>query len=227
MSETGGLDIGTPDEGQGGVSEAASEAAQQRFASSQAAAAAQAKQEKKAKKRDDSVAQVIVQFLTDDQRTHLATLIAQLIALDCPTTFVLGILSLINEKCLTAVQDYLKERNVEPSAEASRSVIPADGALTDDANAALADWVVRMETVLHIDEEKVLDALIVEDDNIDGTVLQLTAFVLQEFLTGQGKNVSFENLQQLSAGILQSLFTPAMHARMEKRIAAAPQEDDE
>jgi len=55
------------------------------------------KEEKKAKKKDDGVAQVILQFLTDDQRTHLATLIARLVALDCPSPFILSILSLIND----------------------------------------------------------------------------------------------------------------------------------
>lgn len=221
MSETGGLDIGMPDEGQGGVSEAASEAASQRFAASQQAAAQQQREERKAKKRDDNVAQVIMQYLTDTQKTHLATLIARLVALDCPTTFLLAILSLINEKCASAVTDYLQEKgvSVDETDAIDRSVIPANSALTDAANSALAAWVVRMETVMRVDEEPVIAALLVDDQNIDGTVLQLTAFVLQEFLSAHEKSVPFEQLQQLSAGILQPLFTPAMHARMQRRIA--------
>jgi hypothetical protein len=229
MAETGSLDIGIPDEGGGGASEELSEQAAQRFAASQQAAAQQAKQEKKSKKRDDNVAQVIVQFLTDTQKTHLATLIARLVSRDCPTTFLLAILSLINEKCLNAVEEYLRERGIEsPSADSiDQSIIPANSALSDDANAALAQWVVRMETALKLDEDAVIHALIVEDNNIDGTVLQLTAFVLQEFLTAREKSVPFENLQQLSAGILQSLFTPAMHAHMERRLKEPKSEDDE
>lgn len=210
-----------PDEGTGGVSEQAREEAAQRFAASQQAAAQQQKEERKAKKRDDNVAQVIMQFLTDTQKTHLATLIARLVALNCPTTFILAVLSLINEKCAAAVTDYLREHQIEmPAGEnLDRSVIPANSALTDEANAALADWVVRMEMVMRVDERKVIDALLVDDQNIDGTILQLSSFVLQEFLSGQDKSVPFENLQQLSAGILQSLFTPGMHARMERRLA--------
>lgn len=221
MSETGGLDIGMPDEGTGGVSEAAREEAAQRFAASQQAAAQQQREEKKAKKRDDSVAQMIMQYLTDSQKTHLATLIARLVALDCPTTFLLATLSLINEKCMAAVTEYLREHGMELPADdqPGRSVMPANSALTDAANAELAGWIVRMELVLRVDEEPVIRALLVDDQNIDGTILQLTAFVLEEFLAAQEKSVPFENLQQLSAGILQSLFTPAMHARMERRLA--------
>lgn len=229
MSETGGLDIGMPDEGTGGVSEQASEQAQQRFAASQQAAKQQVKEEKKAKKRDDNVAQVIVQFLTDTQRTHLATLIAQLVALNCPTTFILAVLSLINDKCLTAVDDYLKEKNIDTSADPSsgNALVSADSALTDAANERIAQWIMRMELILAVDGEQVLESLIVDDQNIDGTILQLNTFVLQEFLTEQSKNVEFDALQRLSANILQSLFTPGMHARMERMLTEeTPVEED-
>lgn len=221
-----------PDEGVGGVSETAREEAAQRFAASQQAAAQQQREERKAKKRDGDVAQVIMQFLTDSQKTHLATLIARLVALDCPTTFLLAILSLINDQCAHAVMEYLRDHQMDmPGGEdANRSVIPAAGALTDEANARLADWVIRMEMVLRVDEDSIIRALIIDDQNIDGTVLQLTAFVLQEFLSGMDKKIPFESLQRLSAGVLQSLFTPAMHARMERRIAeeaARPRESEE
>jgi hypothetical protein len=229
MSETGGLDIGMPDEGTGGVSEQAREEAAQRFAASQQAASAQQKEEKKAKKRDNTAAEVIMQFLSDNQKTHLATLIARLVAIDCPTTFILAVLSLINEKCATAVDDYLREKQIEMPAPENidHSIIPTNGALTDHANELLAAWVMRMEMALNVDEELVLKALLVDDQNIDGTILQLSSFVLQEFLTSQGKDVPFENLQQLSVSILQPLFQPAMHARMERRLAEAPADQDD
>lgn len=220
MSETGGLDIGMPDEGGGSGSETISEQAAQRFAASQQAAQQQQKEEKKAKKRDDSVASVIMQFLTDTQKTHLATLIARLVAINCPTTFILAVLSLINEQCRVAAEGYLKENTVEmPAPEhIDRSIIPADSSLTDVANEQLATWMMRMNLVMSVDEGKVLDALIVDDQNIDGTILQLTSFVLQEFLATHGKNPDFEQLQQLAAGFLQALFQPAMHARVERRL---------
>lgn len=228
MDEFGGLDIGAPDEGTGGVSEQASEQASQRFAASQQAAAQQIKEEKKARKRDDGVAQVILQFLSDTQKTHLATLIARLVALNCPTPFVLAVLSLINDRCAQAIQDYLQEKGIDADASMpDQSIIPLQSALTEEANAKIAAWVTRMEFVMRVDEENVLQALIVDDQNIDGTILQLTSFVLQEFLTSNEKHVAFEQLQQLSAGILQSLFQPYMHARMERQLAAAPEEDDD
>lgn len=228
MSETGGLDIGMPDEGTGGVSEQAREEARQRFAASQQAAAQQQKEERKAKKRDDNVAQVILQFLTDTQKTHLATLISRLVALNCPSPFLLATLSLINDRCKQAVNDYLTEKQIDPaSASVDHSIIPANSALTEMANEQLAQWIMRMELTMRIDEDAVLNALVVDDHNIDGTILQLTTFVLQEFLTAHEKNVPFENLQQLSVGILQSLFQPAMNARMERQLSEAQNQGED
>ncbi len=205
----------------------AREQAAQRFAAGQQAAAAQQKDEKKAKKRDDGVAQMIVQFLSDLQRTHLATLIARLIARDCPSTFVLAILSLINDGCKNAVEDYLREKQIDPASTAvDRALIPTDGALTDIANEQLGAWIIRMDLTLQTDQDNVLKALIVDDQNIDGTVLQLTSFVLQEFLKTHGKDVPFEQLQQLAAGVLQTLFTPHMHARMQRRLTEEQSSDD-
>ncbi len=228
MSELGGSESFAPGEDGGGVSEAAREQAAQRFAASQQAAAQQQKDEKKAKKRDDGVAQMIVQFLSDLQRTHLATLIARLIARDCPSTFVLAILSLINDGCKAAVEDYLREKQIDPASTAvDHALIPTDGALTDIANEQLAAWIVRMDLTLQTDQDNVLKALIVDDQNIDGTVLQLTSFVLQEFLKTHGKEVPFEQLQQLAAGVLQTLFTPHMHARMQNRLSDEKENDEE
>lgn len=198
-----------PDEG-GGGGEALSEEARARFAGAAAAQQQAKKDEKKAKKRDDGVAQMIMRFLSDTQRTHLATLISRLVALDCPSPFLLAILSLVNADCAKAVEDYLAERNaVLP--EGTRSLAMQETALDASANAALGTWILAMETVLATDAEHVLKSLIVDEGNIDGTVLQLTTFVLEEFLKGHGKAPAFPDLQKVTIDILQSVFEGYMH----------------
>jgi hypothetical protein len=228
MSELGGpSESWAPGEEQSGVSEAAREQAAQRFAASQQAASQQQKDEKKAKKRDDGVAQVILQFLTDTQKIHLATLISRLVARNCPSPFILAVLSLINDKCRTTVDEYLKEKNIDPSsAVVDQSIIPTQTALTADANERIGHWILSMDLVLKSDADKILHSLILDDHNIDGTILQLTSFVLQEFLNSHGKAPEFEDLQRLSAGILQSLFTPYMHERMQNRIEEPAENND-
>lgn len=215
MSEMG-FESAAPSEDGGNAAEGLSEQAKAKFAASQAAAQQIQKEEKKAKKKDDGVAQVILQFLTDDQRTHLATLIARLVARDCPSPFILAILSLINDDCRKVVDEYLKEQGAEEIDEATLPAIAPGNDLSTD-NQAFALWIVRMQRVLASDSQKIIAALLVEDGNIDGTVLQVTTFVLQDYLEESGKKPQFDELQQLSINILQSVFTKFMeHGHLEE-----------
>lgn len=199
-----------PDEG-GSGGEALSEEARARFAGAAAAQQQARKDEKKAKKRDDGVAQMIMQFLSDTQRIHLATLISRLVAIDCPSPFLLAILSLVNPDCAKAVEEYLAEQGTPPDIDAKSLAALGDTALSAEANASLEKWILSMELVLASDPERILKALIVDEGNIDGTVLQLTTFALEEFLKGHGKAVAFPDLQRVSISILQSVFEGYMH----------------
>lgn len=228
FSETGGLEMGAPDEGAGG-SEQASEQAQERFAASQAAAKQAAKDERKAKKRDDGVARMILQFLTDNQRTHLATLISRLVSRDCPSIFLLAILSLINPDCRQVVLDYLKERADQPEEVQDLSVAPGTEIAGGDPE--FVPWIDRIQQVLRYEHHPVLKALMIDAQNIDGTVLQLTSFVIQEFLQGQGKEAAFERIQNLTVSILQSTFQPYLevlqqHMLEQEAAAKAKEEED-
>src|SRR5438105_2028573 len=109
MSEFGGPEIGIPGEGGGSAPEQLSEEAKQRFAAAAAAMKVIQKEEKRSKKRDTRVARTIIQFLNDDRYAHLFVLISRLVARDCPSIFILAILSLINDDCLTVVHEYLEE----------------------------------------------------------------------------------------------------------------------
>lgn len=199
-----------PDEG-GGGGEALSEEAKARFAGAAAAQQQARKDEKKAKKRDDGVAQMILRFLSDTQRTHLATLISRLVALDCPSPFLLAVLSLVSVDSAKAVEDYLAEQGGAPQIDPKSLAALGDTALSTEANLGLEQWILSMELVLATDPERILKSLIVDEGNIDGTVLQLTTFVLEEFLKGHGKAPAFPDLQRVSISILQSVFENYMH----------------
>ncbi|HVW66762.1 MAG TPA: hypothetical protein VHA78_03440 [Candidatus Peribacteraceae bacterium] len=211
--------------GTGNVSEGVSEQAREQFAQAQAAIQQVRREERKAKKKDDGVAQVILQFLTDTQRTHLATLIARLVAIDCPSPFILAILSLISEGCRLSVDEFLQERQrmIDVASAHTQAMVPQDG-LNEEANAQVIQWIMRMEAVLSLDMHNILQAIIVDETNIDGTVLQLATFVFQEFLKMQGKNAQFEAVQPLAINVLQSLFESPMRTRMEMQLQQAQEE---
>jgi hypothetical protein len=220
-----GIEMVGPEEGPGGAPEEMSEQAKQRFAGIGAALRQIQKEEKQARKRDDSVAQVILQFLTDSQRAHFSFLIATLVGRNCPSIFILGLLSLINEQCLGAVQEYLKETQGTTAEEAAEEhAVALQG---HEATRELLDWITRLQLLLSLESEKILDALFLDEKNMDGSVLQLTSFVLQEYFMKEGKSTEFEKVQPLAASILQSLFAPYLGELAKRKVLKEGEEGEE
>ncbi len=199
-----------PDEG-GGGGEQLSEEAKARFAGAAAAQQAAKKDEKKAKKRDDGVAHMIMQFLSDAQKTHLATLISRLVSLDCPSPFLLAVLSLVSPDSAKAVDEYLADQGTAAEVDSNALAALGETKLSAEANEQLDKWILSMDRVLAVSPADILKALIVEEGNIDGTVLQLTTFVLEEFLKEHGTAPAFPDLQRVTIQILQSVFEDYMH----------------
>ncbi len=232
MSEMGG-DILGPGEGSSGAPEQLSEEAKQRFAASAAAMKAIQREEKRSKKRDSKVVQTIIKFLNDDRYSHLFLLISRLVARDCPSVFILSILSLIDEESRVVVTEYLQEGGKEFPAISGPSVsIMKGGNLDAQTNEELLQWVTRMQLVLSLEAKEILRRLVVDDDAMDGTVLQLATFVMQEFFAiklPKKEELPFEQLHPLTAAILQSVLEPFMDEMDKKALPkrTSDEEDDE
>ena len=227
MSEFGPESF-NPDEGPTGVPEQLSEEAKQRFAAAGAAIQQIKREEKKSRKKDDQVAQVIIQFLSDERYAHLFVLISRLVARNCPSIFILAILSLIHEESLNVVREYLQEnlgKTAEETVKETAAIVEGKGQDITQ-NKDLVDWITRMQMVLSLDPEHILTSLMLDEKNIDGTVLQLTTFVLQEFFVLQEKEAPFEKIQPLTASILQTVFEPFI-AQAKKALLKNAEEKEE
>ncbi|MBP9773951.1 MAG: hypothetical protein KBD00_04995 [Candidatus Peribacteraceae bacterium] len=219
MSETGSESF-VPGEGQGSAAEALSEQAKERFAAAARQMKQAAKDERRSRKRDDRVAKTIIQFLGDDQHTHMFILISRLVARDCPSIFILAILSLIHDTSMETVNEYIQDQNVQITTPMDASTaLMQSGHLPAPMNDALISWITRLQLIMSIDGDKILQRLLVDANNIDGTVLQLTTFVLVEFFEQSKRPVAFEQLQPLTVSVLQTLIEPYM-AHIEKMLLA-------
>lgn len=221
LDEFGGMESYTPSEG-GGGREQLTEESRQRFAQAQAQIKQFIREEKKAKKRDDRVAQTILQFLGDEKYTHLFQLIAKLSELNCPSIFILAVLSLIHDGCKETVDEYVAEQHVAISTpdSAGSSLAKENSGLPADARQELLQWIARMGLVLSTDTEAILKRLMTDHENLDGTVLQLTTFVLRDYFTGIGRDAPYEELQPLTISILQDIVGPhvaTMHAYFQSK----------
>lgn len=216
MSDGSPSEALSPDEGAGGSPEQLTEAAKKRFAGTGIALKQIKKEEQRSKKRDTGVAQTIAQFLTDDQRAHLSVLIARLVARNCPSSFILALLALINASCREKSEEFLEEthkKTLDAAAEENFSVL-ARGSLSREANRSLVTWITRLQSILVIESNEIIASLLVDEKNMDGTVLQLSAFILQEFFEKQKLHPTFDELHTLSGNILHSVFAPFIQKKM-------------
>jgi hypothetical protein len=217
-----------PGEGASAAPEQLSEEARQRFAAAGAAMAQARREEKKSKKRDTRVARAIIQFLGDERHTHLFILISRLVARDCPSVFILAILSLIHEESKDVVEEYLAEFKKDVSSEAideSMQLLP-NAHMDEKGNRLLIQWITRMQLVLSSEANTILGRIMLDEHHMDGTVLQLTTFVMQDFFAsedGGRKNIPFENLHAFTVNILQSIFEPFLE-NMDKQLLQSTKE---
>lgn len=210
MTDSGGLESFAPSEGGMGGLEELSEEAKQRFAAAGAALQAIYREERKAKRRDRGVADVILQFLNDDQRAHLSALIVNLCAKDCPSPFLLAILSLISESCLTVIREYLHDAEARAAGNtvALETALVAHPTMDQETNRTLIAWMTRIQIVLSLASTSILPSIRGADGALDLSLLQLLTFVIQEFFTAKGVQVPYDRAQPFAAGILHMLLEP-------------------
>ena len=221
VSDFGDFELGPPQEGGEAASEGLSEEAKQRFAAAAAAMQQLRRDEKRAKKKDNQVAKTIIQFLNDDKYAHLFKLIARLVSRNCPSVFILAILSLINEDCMKAVQEYFaehEEKDAHQTVDESMQLIDGKD-LHERTNRELVEWITLLQMVLAHEAESIMESLLVDEKHLDGAVLQLTIFVLQEFFkTREKRDLPYEKAQPLTASILQVVFEPFLHHAAKKSL---------
>ena len=80
--------------------------------------------------------------------------------------------------------------------------------LPKDVRKKILEWTTRMELVMNIDAGHILPKLMVDEGNIDGSVLQLSTFVLVDFFESIGREVTYEELQPLTIKVLQDILEP-------------------
>jgi hypothetical protein len=236
-------EIFRPEEGTTGIPEELSEEAKQRFTQAAQALQQLQREERKSKKKDDQLARAIIQFLQDPRHERFFVLICKLVSRNCPSIFILGILSLINEDCLRAVQEYFTEHQEPDASEMVETILsgrtteeePSGKSLTllrgkeltERTNRTLIDWITRLQMILAHETERILQSLLIDDRHLDGSVLQLTIFVLQEFFLKEGKELPYEKARPLTASILQTVFEPFVGAAHKKALEASEKAEEE
>jgi hypothetical protein len=226
MSELGSIDFG---DAQGGVSSSAeglSEEAVARLQANAAAIAAIRKQEKQTKKGDDAVVSLLLQFLNDAHYSHLFTLIARLIARNCPSIFILSIIALVHTLAAEEVERVL-DRHF--ATETRKGITETALSQMQDliVNERIVEWLTSVQMILSLNPDGIIRSLLLDEKNIDGSVLQLTAFIMADYFALQQKAVTYEQVQPVAMQLLQSILAPYISAIQKSILEQKTKSNDE
>jgi len=163
------------------------------------------KEEGQAKSNDYNLAAIIVQFLSQPKNTDLFLLISRTVAQDIPSELIIAILSLVDKKAQEEVKDLLAAGKSKKSDETSLAVHKkADfKSLSPEHKRAIDNWVANMSKVAAKKPHRTLEGLVVPGPQreLSPMPIQLSAFILRNYLTDHEIDIEFQNLHDFMQGV--------------------------
>lgn len=178
-------------------------------------------EEGQARAQDHNLARIIVQFLSQPGNTDLFLLISRCVGQDIPSELLLAILSLVDEKASQEVKGYLESPQAPAGSTALTVAQKADfQTLPPEQKKTIDDWITSIYQVGSKKPHRVLESVLVKRrpkahetghlvSEISSTLVQLSAFILRNYLTTHKIDHDFERLhefmQNVFVGFVKSL----------------------
>lgn len=189
-------------EGAPGGQEAAGESDEkfrEQYRKNQAAIKKIKKQEGKKKAQDNTLAHIIVQFLSDPRFTRFFLLISRIVSRNVPSDLILAILALIHKESAKAID----EKKLELPGKVEE---PEAGKFPPHLKAQMNHWMHNITAVGTAEPHKALETMLDHDWNLDPNIVELFAAVLQQFMVFQKEDVPpMDNLRSFGEGFFTKL----------------------
>lgn len=204
MSEQGDIDLFTgpaPSE----KKEMSDEKFQEEMKRTQQALAQLQKEEGQAKTNDNSLAAIIVQFLSKPENTDLFLLISRTVAQNIPSELIIAVLSLVDKQAEKEVAGLLKAGKAEKSDETAMTIhAKADfKSLSPEHKKAIDHWVATISEVSAKKPHRTLESLVVHGPQreLSPMLIQLSAFILRNYLANHKIDTEFQDLHDFMQGV--------------------------
>ncbi|MGE3279093.1 MAG: hypothetical protein AB7J40_04905 [Candidatus Altimarinota bacterium] len=211
------------------VSEAAAERAAEERRQAAAAAKQQRKEEKKIKRRDNKLADIIKFFIQGHKDDRLAILLSRLLHRNTPADILLAVLSLNFKDVVPVLEDFLEEeREVVPDAGASDAQLEASTTALvqygQEMAQSLSQWTRRIFTHASFHPMKSIIAL-AHHHGVDHHMIQLTAYMIQDYFKEIGQEVEFERIREFSELFWRDTLKRLHHLAGERGLLPDPSQD--
>ncbi len=168
------------------------------------------KEEGKARAHDDKLAQIIVQFLSQQggSGTDLFLLISRCVAQDIPSELIIAVLSLVDRKASEEIESILEEAKRD-----SALVVPQYTdvhTLNAAQKLAIDNWIKNITMAAAHKPHRTLDTVLVKSvskstdeiiKEISPPFVQLSAFIMRNYLTMQDTNVDVQKLRDFMENV--------------------------
>lgn len=207
MSETGDFELFSAPAAKE-HDEKADEAFREQMKQAQQAMHQLQKEEGKARAHDGNLAQIIVNFLSHAGGTDLFLLISRCVAHDIPSELIIAVLSLVDAKASEEVSNILRGAN-----QSAALIVPEyreTHALSPVQKQAIDDWLKKIMMVAAHKPHRTLETVLIKTTargtnevtrEISPPFVQLSAFIMRNYLASQGTQTDFQQLREFVENI--------------------------
>ena len=177
------------------------------------------KEEGKAQSQDDNLAQIIVQFLGQAGNADLFLLISRVVAQDIPSSLILAILALVDERSAKEVAGLLAAGEQTPQEPTKALTIPQQNnfqSLPPEHKARIDSWI---KTIHHVSAKiphRILEHVIIKRkpkpgeigeiiQEVSPTLIQLATFILRNYLNKFQIQFEFEQIHSFMQTVFVEL----------------------
>ncbi len=179
------------------------------------------KEEGKAKANDHKLASILVQFLSQPENTDLFLLVSRAVANNIPSELILAVISLIDKKAFEEVKVFLESSEKQSPSPESKALAIAENknfqSLSPDQKKEIDNWINKINEVSFKKPHRILESVVIKKHSenpskidsvirqISPSLVQLSAFILRNYLTAQNTSFEFSQLQEFMQAVFVNL----------------------
>ncbi|MBU1018047.1 hypothetical protein KKA33_03390 [Patescibacteria group bacterium] len=163
-------------------------------------------EEGQAKGYDNSLATIIVHFLSQPQNTDLFLLVSRTVAQNLPSELIIAILSLVDKKAAKEVKGLLEEGEVSSKHKGKALILHQKGdfqTLAPEHKKAIDHWTQNMFQVASKKPHRILESIVIPslERKLSPMPIQLSAFILRNYLADHQIDIDFQLLRDFMQGV--------------------------
>ena len=162
-------------------------------------------EEGQAKGYDNNLAAIIVQFLSQPENTDLFLLISRTVAQNIPSELLIAIISLVDKKAHDELKGLLEAGEESGKAPTTLTIHQTADfqSLSPHHKKAIDKWIDNISKVSAKKPHRTLASVIIPgpERQMSSILIQLSAFILRNFLKSHEVEIEFQNLRDFMQGV--------------------------